>query len=138
MGYIYALQGRDGCGKSETLKIVFQKLKQKLKIQHSQIHDFFPSSVDLKIIISSINGIKIGIESQGDPNSRLAQSLVDFEKAGCNIIFCACRTKGKTVQSILSHNKYFHDFTQQTIVAPGQQAQSNSKMALNLIKKAGL
>jgi len=139
MGNIYALKGRENCGKTETIKFVCQILVNKYKISQTQIQDFFPNTPDIKIILSGIKGMKIGIESQGDPKSRLEQSLKDFVNAGCDIIFCACRTRGKTVQWINSHKpKYTPFFTKQTIAAPARQKQSNNNMAQQLIKQAGL
>jgi hypothetical protein len=94
---------------------------------------------DIKIIMTGVKGKKIGIESQGDPNSRLEQSLKDFVNAGCDIIFCACRTSGMTVQWINSHKpKYTPFFINQTIVASAQQKQNNNNMAKQLINQAGL
>lgn len=52
---------------------------------------------DIKVLIT-INGVKIGIESQGDPikNTRLPDSLAEFVEIGCEIIVCAARTYGRT------------------------------------------
>lgn len=47
-----------------------------------------------------INGIKIGIEGQGDPNSRMFQSLQTFVANGCDIIICSCRSRGATAWSV--------------------------------------
>ena len=47
-----------------------------------------PHTIDVKAIMD-INGHKVGIESQGDPNGRLKESLSDFVKAKCSIIICA-------------------------------------------------
>jgi len=138
MGNIYALQGRGNCGKTETINHVFQILVNKYKIPQAQIHNFFPNMNDIKIIMSGVNGMKIGIESQGDPNSRLEQSLKDFVNAGCDIIFCACRTRGMTVQWVTSHKNYTPFFINQTIATPAHQNQNNYNMALQIIKQAGL
>jgi len=55
--------------------------------------------VDVTVIVT-INGTKIGIETQGDPNSRLARSLARFIKINCTVIVCACRSYGKTVDIV--------------------------------------
>ncbi|MDI9319952.1 MAG: hypothetical protein QM530_05685 [Phycisphaerales bacterium] len=47
-----------------------------------------------------MNGIKIGIESQGDPNSRVFVSIPIFVNLNCDLILCATRTRGATVQII--------------------------------------
>lgn len=57
-------------------------------------------SKDIGLIIQLNNGIKIGIESEGDPDSKkkekLLSSLEKFKKEKCDIILCAIRHyKGK-------------------------------------------
>lgn len=42
----------------------------------------------------------IGIESQGDPNSRQHKSLDLFLKNNCDIIICASRSRGETVFNV--------------------------------------
>lgn len=56
-------------------------------------------SVDIKVVIT-IDKIKIGIESQGDPNSRLFESLKEFAKINCDLIICSTRTSGGTVDAV--------------------------------------
>lgn len=55
--------------------------------------------VDITIVIT-INGKKVGIETQGDPNSRLGASLKHFIKIGCEVIICASRSYGSTVDLV--------------------------------------
>jgi hypothetical protein len=136
MGDIFALQGRANCGKSETINKVYTELCSKYPA--AQVKDFFPGSPDKKVVMTGVSGKKIGIESRGDPNSRLQQSLIDFDKAGCDIIFCAARTSGMTVTWIRSHTKYTPHFIPQTIVPAARQSQSNKAMAQSLIQQAGL
>jgi hypothetical protein len=59
-----------------------------------------PIKGDFRIIVK-INGIIIGIESQGDPNSRLKiklNELADVYK--CDIIVCTSRTRGETIVAV--------------------------------------
>jgi hypothetical protein len=66
------------------------------------------TGVDITYIIV-INRIKIGIESQGDPNSRMFQSLQTFVAQGCDIIICSCRSRGATadaVEDLHRHHQY--------------------------------
>ncbi|MDR0786080.1 MAG: hypothetical protein LBE74_09430 [Treponema sp.] len=137
MGSIFALYGRSNCGKSESIKNVFNLLKS--KYPSAKVNMVF-TGTDIKVIMATIKGLYIGIESQGDPYSRLEQSLIDFENAGCDIIFCASRTRGMTVDWINSHRgKYIIDWTDQKYVA-GKTAQTNNNLliAQALITKAGL
>lgn len=82
-------------GKSASVKEVFNQLSTK-----------YPANVqviindgDIKAIIE-VKGIKVGIESQGDPKSRMPQSMDDFVAAGCDIIVTACRTKWATYDKV--------------------------------------
>lgn len=56
-------------------------------------------SADINLVIT-IGNVKIGIESQGDPNSRMFKSLQNFAKANCDIIICSSRTSGATVNAV--------------------------------------
>ncbi|MDR0442086.1 MAG: hypothetical protein LBH44_01605 [Treponema sp.] len=137
MGSIIALYGRSGCGKTESIKNVFDLLKSKYPSANVKV---IFTGKDIKAIITGINGLTIGIESEGDPGFRLEQSLKDFVKAKCDIIFCASRTRGTTVDWINSHlGKYAVDWTKQKYLS-SKQAQINNYqgIAQDLIAKAGL
>jgi len=54
--------------------------------------------VDVRVVLT-INGLKIGIESQGDPNG-LKESLDFFVRIGCDVIVCATKTGGATVSAV--------------------------------------
>jgi len=85
-----------------------------------------------------VNVLVVGIESQGDPNSRLQQSILDFAVAKCDIIFCACRTSGMTVGWVnaLSATYSIH-FVAQTYVANNQGA-TNAATSSSLMQLAGI
>lgn len=104
---ILAIYGRANEGKSETIKNVCRL-----------ILDTFPTAVpsleeinyegDILLTIT-IGKVKIGIESQGDPKSRiikedtlriLADENSNNRLGGCNIIICATRTGGETVNKV--------------------------------------
>jgi Cdc6-like AAA superfamily ATPase len=141
MSDIYALQGRKECGKTATINRVFTMLQNKYRASNLQIQHLPPNiSGEIKVIMTGIKGLVIGVASQGDPYPSfiLDVTLNDFENAGCDIIFCACRTRGATVDCIKSHTKYTPHFIRQTIVPTARQAQSNINMAQNLIQMAGL
>lgn len=137
MAHIYALQGPAGSGKSSTLIQVFNDLQAKYpRVTITTLHG---GTTDIKVIMHNVRGLIVGIESQGDPNSRLQQSLSDFMAANCNIIFCACRTRGMTVGWVNSYHHPLHNvqFVPQTIVTRGR-AGANAAMAASLITMAGL
>jgi len=66
------------------------------------LHEGPTDTYDITKIIT-VNGIKIGIESQGDPNSNLFTSLALFDKEKCDLIICATRTKGNTVNEVMKY-----------------------------------
>jgi hypothetical protein len=139
MAEIYVLQGPSDCGKSSTIKEIFSVLD--VKYPNCIQNNYFPGQYDIKIEMKNIKGFLVGIESQGDPNSRLQDSLNDFEKNGCDIIFCAARTRGMTVQWINSHSKKYHiNFIRQTIVGnnKSQQNQRDQTVAQNIVAQANL
>ena len=97
MSNIFALQGKGNLGKTWTINQVYLELQNKYSTAQATL--FTPNTIDVKAIMDiPIRGniIKVGIESQGDPDSRLNSSLVDFVNANCDIIICACRTSGET------------------------------------------
>ncbi|MDP3558335.1 MAG: hypothetical protein Q8T03_13265 [Bacteroidota bacterium] len=104
--FIIANWGHGNQGKSNTVKRL-----TKLILEHYTTSITSPVEInftgDVKTIIT-IEELKIGIESQGDPNSRLFESLKEFSKKSCSIIICATRTSGATVDAVnnlkKSHN----------------------------------
>jgi hypothetical protein len=95
---IIALYGRGNSGKTTTLTLVIEAFERFSKAKVIRLID----GVDIQAIIT-IDSLKIGIETQGDPNSRLETSLNFFEQEGCVIIICATRTRGKTVDIVNNH-----------------------------------
>ena len=93
-----AIYGPSTQGKSATIREVFNQLIS--AFPNHTIHHSYDDG-DITYIIE-INGVKIGIESLGDPNGRLPESLQDFVDQKCDIIVCACRTRGKTVADVES------------------------------------
>ncbi|MCD6678941.1 hypothetical protein [Vibrio cholerae] len=134
MAEIFALQGIGSSGKTSTLREVFNQLRTKYPTAPI---DIINNGADITVVID-INGIKVGIESQGDPNSRLQTSLPYFVSLKCDVIFCAIRTKGMTVQWVNQcSNKYKVQFVPKLQSSNGH-AQINLQQALNLISMAGL
>lgn len=86
-------------GKSSSVKAVFALLSKK-----------YPSNIlldggDIKGTVQ-IGDVLIGIESQGDPNSRQGASLWDFLNMDCDIIVCVSRSYGKTCENIMELKKH--------------------------------
>ena len=100
---IYVLYGRSNIGKTSTIKIIFELLKQQYP---DAIIETYCINGDIKVIIT-INNIKIGLESQGDPNARLKDSLKDFTDKDCTIILCAARSFGMTHDWIKDYSSQY-------------------------------
>ena len=98
---IFVLQGKSNTGKTQTIKKIYNLLYN----QHFNTRttdyinpvapDFDIFSADIRTILK-INNINIGFESQGDPNSRLENSLEFFIEKECQMIICGARTRGMT------------------------------------------
>ena len=97
MKNILTIWGKEKQGKSETIKNLvplFQAHYPNAKF------NWLIEGDDIKLIIE-VENKKIGIESQGDPYSRQAESLNDFAKEEkCDLIICASRTRSETVHNI--------------------------------------
>ncbi len=103
---VIANVGKSCQGKSTSLKEVLLNLFENgaKELEGVRIGSF---EEDIKTIVT-YRGVKIGIESQGDPNSRIFDSLPDFVNKKCDIIICACRTFGHTNKEVkeLSNEGY--------------------------------
>jgi hypothetical protein len=94
-----ALKGRRSIGKSQTIRTVDELLRG--KYPGATVEQERRTKAELRVVLS-IDGVKIGIESHGDPNSRLIKESLDlFVRLGCEIIICATRTKGETVTAVI-------------------------------------
>lgn len=90
-----AIYGSSSQGKSETVRETANLL---LSAYPNHTLQAIYTGADITYIVET-NGIKIGIESQGDPNSRMFQSLKIFVDKGCDIIICSCRSRGATADT---------------------------------------
>jgi hypothetical protein len=96
---IIAIWGGPSQGKTSTIRELVDVIRQGYPNAHVNI---LIDRTDIKVIIT-IGTVIIGIESQGDPpGKRLEQSLIEFASIPCDIIVCATRTGGHTVQVVES------------------------------------
>ena len=100
---IITIYGRKNEGKSETIKNVCKMIL----LNFPKATKFPNTDIDYHndiLIVIQIGEIKIGIESEGDPESRMLnenESIEDLAKNHkCDIILCASRTSGDTVNRI--------------------------------------
>lgn len=140
---IIAVHGRAGEGKSETIKKVCEII----------LRDF-PNAIPSKkpnysgdiLLTIQLDKIKIGFESQGDPNSRmiyddtikkLADIELNKELGGCDIIICATRTGGMTVKKVdkIAHNYEYNTLWISSFFGPKlNHSVLNNKAANNIIE----
>lgn len=120
---IFANWGQARKGKSDTVKRIAQEI---LATYPTAITS--PTTInysgDIQVIIT-IGNVTIGIESQGDPNSRLFESLKMFSSANCDIIICSTRTSGGTVDAVSAlHSSYGYEIVWVTNHRSNEKSQS--------------
>jgi hypothetical protein len=101
MANIYTLQGAHDSGKTSSLIQLFSDIKTNYpNAQIETLHN--NGAMDIKVILRNINGKTIAIGSHGDKLEHLKENVDGFLAAKCDIIFCACRSKGATLTYIQS------------------------------------
>jgi hypothetical protein len=120
-------------GKSQTIRTVVEMLHE--KHPNATIEYNHTTKVDVRVVFI-INGLKIGVESQGDPNSRLIKSLDLFVRVGCDVVICTTRTRGATVDAINALPGFdLHWLEQREKSQPYEQVLRSLAMARNIVEK---
>lgn len=134
MTKVIALKGRSNIGKTSTLKELIKLLTEKYNPSNE---DYLIDGADVRVIYT-INGKKVGIETQGDPYSRLPKSLNLFKNENCQLIICACRSSGATVEAVKSLKpKYILSFRGQSSVSLEKwRDKSNMQIAKLILEEA--
>ena len=97
---IIAIYGRQNEGKSETIKKTCKLFLDNFPTATSSpIRENIDYSKDI-LVEFIIDGVKLGFESQGDPNGKQFDTINNLANNGCYIIVCASRTKGETTHLI--------------------------------------
>lgn len=86
---VIILSGLESCGKTMTVRRVYAMLKNEFNC-HIREENYSIGGNDFWALIS-INGVKIGITSQGDPRSGWNRILDTFVKNKCALILCAAQ-----------------------------------------------
>ena len=113
MKYLFALSGKKNSGKSQTIRTAIEMLTD--NYPDATIEHNHTTKKDIQTVLT-INGWKIGIDSQGG-------SLDSFVNAGCDVIVCATRTSGPTVNAV----KALRGFDVQWIEQP-EQSQAHEQI----------
>ena len=121
-------------GKSQTIRTVVEMLTANhpdATIEHNHT-----TKADIRVVLT-INGWKIGIESQGEPLGRLVNGSLDlFVNVGCDVIVCATRTYGANVNAVNSLQGYdIHWIEQPEKSQPHEQILRSVAMARELAEK---
>ncbi len=95
------------------------------------------------LVTIQIGGIKIGIESQGDPYGRMFKTIEQLAKIEkCDIIICTTRTSGATVNEVdrVANIYSFHTIWISSFYSPtlnqsilNMQAAENILVVINMI-----
>jgi len=102
---IFAIRGVKDTGKTQTIRKIHRLLEK--AYPPAKVTWVYPKEDPLNspqdiCLFMEIDGVWIGIESQGDPSCRLPESLEMFAKhqPPCAVILCATRTRGGTVWAV--------------------------------------
>ena len=95
---VIANRGTGDIGKSSAIITVYQLLKDK----GCKVIEELWQGDDIKAIFD-VNDLKVGISSQGDPNSSMEPNMESFVETGCDIIVTACRMKGDTYRKVTDY-----------------------------------
>ena len=131
---VIALRGKGKVGKSQTICKTYYLLRNKHETAKREYEIL--RKIDIRVIIT-INGVKIGIESQGDPGGRLKKSLLLFVNVGCTIIICATRTSGQTVNVVNDMQPNYEVLWLEQVVklSESDQRVSNDAMAERIVRE---
>ena len=99
MKTIVAIWNRAGKGKSDSIKEFAKLLLEAYPIYPGTLSPI-KAKGDFSTIIE-INGKKIGIESQGDPGTKLSERLQNLVSNNCDLIICSTRTSGETANAVI-------------------------------------
>ena len=128
-------RGVSKAGKTTTIRWAFDYL-----ITH------FPEAViegrhtlkaDVHAVVT-VGGLAIGFESQGDPCSRQPESLDRFVARECDIIVCACRSRGDTFNAVSGLAAYGYELRwrdRQPVYAPEAQHAANARETQLIIEQ---
>ena len=116
---IIALQGVANTGKTTTLKLLDQKLRQERFIPVAGMRR--GTTGDFSDIFIAPDGRRIGITSSGDTHDMVRENLERLIQENCVICVCACRTYDRmppgtvaAVDSFPSHPATFIDKTRES------------------------
>ncbi|HKY28772.1 MAG TPA: hypothetical protein VJM12_12605 [Pyrinomonadaceae bacterium] len=131
MRIVFALRGKSKLGKSPTIRTVVEMLTE--KCPDASIEHNHTTKRDVRLVLT-INNLKIGVESQGGPN--LKESLDLFVRIGCDVIICATKTSGATVDAVNALQGFdVHWLEQREQSKPHEQVLRSLIMAREIVER---
>lgn len=105
MKTVIAVSGKTNCGKTMSIFLANELLLR--EYPHAVVEKFGKSTREILQTLS-FDGVKIGIESEGKPGGRMRFSLMDLAECNCDVIICATRSMGDTVEAAASLGKSYN------------------------------
>jgi hypothetical protein len=129
---IIALTGIPNSGKTTTIKMVFEKLKNEWKCIHSR-----RGSVEFTPGILEVDGVKIGVASKGDYSWILKDFLEFLINEGCAVIVCSTQLRGSITAEVVEAESQEHDYDIEWIekYRATDQLLSNQESAAEVVEK---
>jgi hypothetical protein len=104
MKTIVAIWNKAGKGKSDSIREFAKLLLDTYPTNTPTLPSPIKSKADFSMIVE-INGKRIGIESQGDPGTKLQERLLKLVSTKCDVIICSTRTSGETANAVIDIGK---------------------------------
>lgn len=142
---VFVLKGLSDSGKTTTLKLVDELLKEKYNKPKAYASKYSNGkSKDYWVIYDlNVNGktIRVGLETGGDDYRYVRKDRETFLSHNCEIIFCACHPSGKTLEEIIEYKNHGGTVKFIETLREPNKTKSDAKNkadALKLIQMAGL
>jgi hypothetical protein len=102
---IIVLQGKSNSGKSQTIFLLYKKLKKNTK--YEIIKDLSrPTKKDFNYVIFKMNKILIGITTYGDYPGQYKKFLQILIKEKCKILLCACHNTVNSLKAFIKLKEF--------------------------------
>jgi hypothetical protein len=128
---IIALQGDPNTGKSITIGLLYEMMKQN---GFTVVKDKWKKNSKDFFVLLKKNHVLIGVSSYGDTEHWIKERCGRFVNAGCHFIVCACHNNGKTVNAVLSFSDYEPILIHKRISISIEQMNANTSDASELLE----
>lgn len=126
---LIVVRGVNNCGKTTAIKLAFDELRKSASkiVRHVPLHH-----KEVRGAIIEIDGIKVGIISLGDVDYILEEWITFLIEQGCQVIVCACRSRGGTVEYLNGLEVETH-FIEKWRVPGDERELANRKKAKSVV-----